>query len=517
MRDQRRYNLPRAYEVAAVFFGDNGEVPKYRHVAVHSRGQNRLAFHRQNQKILRVELYKGLMDHLASEAAIQGSKLRRIIILPSSFQGSSRAMQQNYQDAMGIVQKCGKPGLFITFTCNPRWKEIEEQLFPGQTSSDRPDLIARVFRLKLKQFIDDIGHDCANIKLELPVKDGATFAKTLEWDEIKAHLDARYASVPEAVWRLFEFPLHDKSHSIIRLAIHLPNMQPVYFAEGNELEALNRATEKDTTLIAWFKLNRDNLVARRYLYHDIPNHFVFDRENKWKRRQQGGKVISRIIPDFDIPIPSMFCPLQSKNINKEEELRFGQEMYETLNEAQRSAVDKILGAYHRRSATTAPCFFIDVPGGTGKTYLYNTLCYLFKGQGVSGLTVAWTGIAANLLAEGRTVHSRFKLPVPLLQTSKSSIRSNTKKADTIRKADVVIWDEALMVRSYALKAVDILLRDIMNINVPFGNDAMIVSSEYQQLKIAWNNIAVGFYGTSNVSAIYTSPTFNATNVVIHTF
>ncbi|CAF2118503.1 unnamed protein product [Rotaria magnacalcarata] len=156
MRDQRRYNLPRAYEVAAVFFGDNGEVPKYRHVAVHSRGQNRLAFHRQNQKILRVELYKGLMDHLASEAAIQGSKLRRIIILPSSFQGSSRAMQQNYQDAMGIVQKCGKPGLFITFTCNPRWKEIEEQLFPGQTSSDRPDLIARVFRLKLKQFIDDI-------------------------------------------------------------------------------------------------------------------------------------------------------------------------------------------------------------------------------------------------------------------------------------------------------------------------------------------------------------------------
>ncbi|CAF1173465.1 unnamed protein product [Rotaria magnacalcarata] len=106
------------------------------------------------------------------------------------------------------------------------------------------------------------GHDCANIKLELPVKDGATFAKTLEWDEIKAHLDARYASVPEAVWRLFEFPLHDKSHSIIRLAIHLPNMQPVYFAEGNELEALNRATEKDTTLIAWFKLNRDNLVAR---------------------------------------------------------------------------------------------------------------------------------------------------------------------------------------------------------------------------------------------------------------
>ncbi|CAF1123354.1 unnamed protein product [Rotaria magnacalcarata] len=118
--------------------------------------QNRLAFHRQNQKILRVELYKGLMDHLASETAIQRSKLGRIISLPSNFQGSSRAMQQNYQDATGIVRKCGKPDLFITFTCNPRWKEIEEQFFPGQTPSDRPDLIARIFKLKLKQLINDI-------------------------------------------------------------------------------------------------------------------------------------------------------------------------------------------------------------------------------------------------------------------------------------------------------------------------------------------------------------------------
>ncbi|CAF2065126.1 unnamed protein product [Rotaria magnacalcarata] len=40
MRDQRRYNLPRANEVAAVSIGDNGEVPNYRHVAVHPRGQS---------------------------------------------------------------------------------------------------------------------------------------------------------------------------------------------------------------------------------------------------------------------------------------------------------------------------------------------------------------------------------------------------------------------------------------------------------------------------------------------
>jgi len=94
------------------------------------------------------------------------------------------------------------------------------------------------------------GHDCANIKLERPVREGATAQGTLELDEIKADLDARYMSAPEAVWKLSEFPLHDKSHAIIRLAIHLPYQQLVYFPKGNERQALERAASKDTTLTA---------------------------------------------------------------------------------------------------------------------------------------------------------------------------------------------------------------------------------------------------------------------------
>jgi hypothetical protein len=56
-------------------------------------------------------------------------------------------MQQLYQDAMAIVQKYGKPDIFATFTCNPNWSEITRELLPGQTPSDRPDLIAHVFEL----------------------------------------------------------------------------------------------------------------------------------------------------------------------------------------------------------------------------------------------------------------------------------------------------------------------------------------------------------------------------------
>ncbi|CAF3050326.1 unnamed protein product [Rotaria sp. Silwood2] len=276
--------------------------------------QNRLAFHRQNQKALRVELYQGLMDHLANEAVIEGLIPGHVIILPSSFHGSPRAMQQNYQDAMAIVQKYGKPDLFITFICNPTWIEIEEQLFPGQTPFDRPDLITRVFKLKLNELIDDIfkkhilgrtianvfvskGHDCANIKLQRPVQEGAAAAQeTFEWDEIKTHFDARYMSVPEATWKLFEFPSHDKSHAVIRLAVHLPNQRPVYFAEGKERQALERAVTKDTTLTAWFKLNSKTPDARQYLYHDIPQHFVFERSGTWKHRLQGEMSSVECIP-----------------------------------------------------------------------------------------------------------------------------------------------------------------------------------------------------------------------------
>ena len=55
-------------------------------------------------------------------------------------------MREKYHDAMAIVAKYGKPDLFITMTCNPHisW------------SCDRPDLVVRVFSLKLKSFIKDM-------------------------------------------------------------------------------------------------------------------------------------------------------------------------------------------------------------------------------------------------------------------------------------------------------------------------------------------------------------------------
>ena len=62
-------------------------------------------------------------------------------------------MSEAYDDAMGMVRALGKPDLFITMTCNPKWQEIIENLEPRQTASDRPDIVARVFRLKYRALI----------------------------------------------------------------------------------------------------------------------------------------------------------------------------------------------------------------------------------------------------------------------------------------------------------------------------------------------------------------------------
>jgi hypothetical protein len=57
-------------------------------------------------------------------------------------------MHEYTQDAMTYVRHDGRPDLFITFTYNPKWEEFQEELMPGQTHSDRHDLLARVFKQK---------------------------------------------------------------------------------------------------------------------------------------------------------------------------------------------------------------------------------------------------------------------------------------------------------------------------------------------------------------------------------
>ncbi|XP_043468331.1 uncharacterized protein LOC122502376 [Leptopilina heterotoma] len=118
--------------------------------------KDRLHYFKNNQLKIRSESYKGLVDYLQHRADESDTHVGKLIVLPSTFIGSPKNMSQLYQDFMAIVGKHGKPDLFITMTCNPQWREIVENLLPNQTASDRPDIVGRVFSLKVDCLLDVI-------------------------------------------------------------------------------------------------------------------------------------------------------------------------------------------------------------------------------------------------------------------------------------------------------------------------------------------------------------------------
>jgi len=391
----------------------------------------------------------------------------RRIILPPSYSGSPRELRQCYLDAMAIVQRFGKPDLFITMTANPAWPEIVANLRPGEVAASRPDLTSRVFRLKLKALMDNLVKDgvmgrsvaftyavefqkrglphahilivlqaedkprtpadvdqlvsaelpnpqtqpelyaavckhmrhgpCGPANPQCPCTDPSTkmcsrnyprdfqettvfnlggyplyrrrrlqngedeartsgppYEQTNRWivpynpylllrydchlnvevctsikavkylykyihkgpdranmqvgdpaDEISMHLDARYVAAPEATWRIMRFSMHDKSHAVERLPVHLPRGQHIYFEEGRETEAYQQALSKPSKLEAYFLMNKERTATAGATstgktppmpYQNVPLHFVW-RDGAWAPRQRSGytdRVIGRL-------------------------------------------------------------------------------------------------------------------------------------------------------------------------------------------------------------------------------
>lgn len=98
-------------------------------------------------------------------------------------------------------------------------------------------------------------------------------------------------------------------------------------------------------------------------------------------------------------------------LNIDDSAAVGQSFYEHLKGKQIEVVDVILNAVNE--ATVEPkCFFIDGPGGTGKTFIYKTLYHLLRGMNCNVKCMAFTGIASILLPDGQTSHKIFGLKVP---------------------------------------------------------------------------------------------------------
>jgi hypothetical protein len=105
--------------------------------------------------LLHHDFLSGLQEAV-EKGDILPSSVGKSIILPDSFTGGPRYMFNNSQDAMGICKRFGYPDLFITVTCNSNWPEIKDFVTSrGLTASDRPDIVCRVFKMKLDEIMSD--------------------------------------------------------------------------------------------------------------------------------------------------------------------------------------------------------------------------------------------------------------------------------------------------------------------------------------------------------------------------
>ncbi|XP_044012567.1 uncharacterized protein LOC122855319 [Aphidius gifuensis] len=747
--------------------------------------KDRMTFCRNNQKSIRADTYQGLIDHLQQQANSSNQQLGKMVVLPSSFTGSPRNMLQHYQDAMAIVRKFGKPDLFVTMTCNPNWREIQENLLPGQTSSDRPDIVSRVFNIKKEELITTIvkkklfgetlayvyvieyqkrglphihlliilksnhkivtsdvvdkyisaeiplladdpilhnivmknmihgpcgawckdqngkcskhfpksfqnetimdengyptyrrrntgahnrpqggtadnqyvvpynatllklfnchinteivssiksvkylykyiykGHDAAAVE----VVDETSDIGELNHDEIRNYIETRYVGPVEACDRIMGRSLQKKSHSIMRLPVHLPNQQSVIISDEGTEDSIRTALEKTTMLIEYFALNQRDPVARQYTYAEIPSHFVFKKStsssNKslsWETRQKQFSVVGRMYSisphqmelfhlrlllltvkgatsfenlrtvdgmiydtyhraclarglieddsewtraltegeiwmmprqlrnlfasilihcqpscpgdlwnqfkdalsqDFQrnnslsdshckayheinnllsgnrrslSDFPSM-PPLDDFVINSSADHNcqvaislyhqdVGQRQYRQLNVKQKAIVDSIFEVVmsDNKAKSLKRCYYVDGPGGSGKTFIYTTLYHLLKSKGKKICTMSFTGVSAILLPNGQTVHHSFGLPVPLFADSTSHIKIQSQEAQIMKEYDLIIWDEGPMAPRYCMEVGDKTYKYFMDNDLPFGGKVMLIGGDFRQL------------------------------------
>ena len=86
--------------------------------------------------------------------------------------------------------------------------------------------------------------------------------------------------------------MHAQSHTIVRLPIHMPDQQPVYFQEDRDADTIVRAASRATMLTDWFTLNEEDTSARDYLYTETPTKYVFNQATKrWTAWKRGGNTI----------------------------------------------------------------------------------------------------------------------------------------------------------------------------------------------------------------------------------
>nr|GEU52936.1 hypothetical protein CTI12_AA123990 [Tanacetum cinerariifolium] len=315
--------------------------------------EQRLNWTRNNQDMLRVDLYHNLCD-VVKRRDTSATGLGKRIVLPRTYVGSPRYMMHNYQDAMALCRTYGPDRATIS---------IQE-----------------------------------NVKADI---NGAS-DQIMVVDEIKNYLNCRFLYPCEAVWCLFSFDINYAYPTVMQLNYHLPDQKAITLRDSEHLPAL---IEREGISITIGKFLGDGAITARLVCYNIV-------------------VIEA--PSFDA------------NKSKVEH----EKLHSMLNPEQRLIYEQIIESVHNDRGQFC---FIYGPGGTGKTFLYQTIIARLRSEQMIVLFVSSSGI---------TAHCRFVIPLELMENNTCGIKQGTHLAELLQHVRLIIWDEASMTQRYAFEALD---------------------------------------------------------------
>jgi len=169
--------------------------------------------------------------------------------------------------------------------------------------------------------------------------------------------------------------------------------------------------------------------------------------------------------------------------NKKEDLmkRFVQSL-ETMTRQQKNLNEFALTqAFAHAEGKDCQSMFVQAAGGTGKTFTLIAIINYLRSEGKIVLPIASSGLASLNLPDGRTAHSRLKIPLEVNTTSMCYIkRKDDATLELLRQTDLILWDEATMSDRYVIETVDRTLRDVLKIDKPFGGIPILFSGDWQQ-------------------------------------
>ncbi|XP_076958701.1 uncharacterized protein LOC143634544 [Bidens hawaiensis] len=332
-------------------------------------------------------------------------------------------------------------------------------------------------------------------------------------DEIKAFYDCRYLSTCEAAWRIFAFDVHYRVLAVTRLPFHLPGQQVIYGPEEDIEDVITKTSNSVSMFTGWMEANRNYEHGRKLSYAEFPTqdacyrrglidddkeyieeieeashtanryylrnlfatmhitsslsrpdyvwdntwHFLVDgiiyhQQKKHKNPclslsdEQLKNLALLEIEEFLVSNSSslrrfshMSFPDQefvstSMNPLMMEELSYDKDslsndfklLYTSLTDEQKSVYNEIFNSLKRKKGGV---FFVYGYGG------------------------------------GRTAHSRFLIPINLTEDSQCQVKGNTDVSELVKKISLIIWDEATMIHKHAFEALDITLKDVMNVDL----------------------------------------------------